>query len=192
MQCFDSATKAALGPYAWEQRCQRPPQGKQVFQSKSRSLKPSWEIDDSINHLPRTVEVFEVIDQEPDLSHHLPRAGSSAGRVLQHAVNVFEGLLARHKPMTFKFGITNDPYKRWHSKTYGYKNGRDKFEAMIIIYAANNPYGPAFLEAALVDRFGSTLAAHHIFFTIGESMCVCAMSICFSSVRMIDCLTFFF
>ena len=30
---------------------------------------------------------------------------------------------------------------------------------MIAIYAASNPHGPAFLEAALIDRFGSFLLA---------------------------------
>ena len=62
--------------------------------------------------------------------------------------------------MTFKFGITNDAYKRWNNRKYGYKHCVDKFEKMLIVYSATNPHGPAFLEAALIDRYESTLAEH--------------------------------
>ena len=63
--------------------------------------------------------------------------------------------------MTYKFGITNDAHQRWHHKRYGYESGRDKYEHMVVLYAANNPHGPAFLEAALINKyFGNSAACH--------------------------------
>ena len=65
--------------------------------------------------------------------------------------------------MTFKFGITHDAYVRWHNRGWGYKYSKDRFEKMVVVYAAANPHGPAFLEAALIDRFGGFLVAFQHF-----------------------------
>ena len=105
--------------------------------------------------------MFERIHGDDQLSSQLPPPRSSAGSVLQHAINVFERLHTRNKPMTYKFGITNDAHQRWHHKRYGYESGRDKYEHMVVLYAANNPHGPAFLEAALINKyFGNSAACH--------------------------------
>lgn len=106
--------------------------------------------------------MFDSIHGDDQLSSKLPPARSSAGSVLQHAISVFERLHARHKPMTYKFGITNDAHQRWHHRRYGYKYSRDKYEHMVVLYAANNPHGPAFLEAALINQYYSNLAACHV------------------------------
>ena len=89
----------------------------------------------------------------------IPKPRATAGGVLQHSINLFEKLLEANKPMSFKFGITHDPAIRWHNSTFGYKVSRERFQHLIAIYAASNPHGPAFLEAALIDRFGSFLLA---------------------------------
>ena len=116
--------------------------------------------------LTRSQDVFRKIEMDPSLHLSLPKPGSTAGRVLQHAVQEFERLLNRHKPMTCKFGITHDAAVRWHNATFGYKHSIDRFQGMLVLYGASNPHGPAFLEAALIDRFGSVLTkTEHIFFS---------------------------
>lgn len=73
--------------------------------------------------------------------------------------------------MTFKFGITHDPCVRWHNTKFGYKYSKDPFQQMLVVYAASNPHGPAFLEAALIDRFGSFLVAPPCYNFL--PLCVC-------------------
>ena len=119
----------------------------------------SWEDcylkHDDLKILPRSQDVFRKIELDPRLSLLLPKPGANAGRVLEHATKTFEALLSKHKPMTFKFGFTHDAAVRWHCDAFGYKYSREPFEFMVVIYAASNALGPAFLEAALIDRFGS-------------------------------------
>ena len=40
-----------------------------------------------------------------------------------------------------------------------FKQKMDKFDYMIVLYAASHCHGPAFLEASLIQRFGSFLDA---------------------------------
>ena len=42
---------------------------------------------------------------------------------------------------------------------YGYQHSKDRFDRLHVVYAASNPYSPAMLEAALIDRFKSNLVA---------------------------------
>lgn len=116
-------------------------------------------------HLQRSQDVFRKIELDPALSLNLPKAAATAGRVLQHSVELFDKLHAKLKPMTFKFGITHDAAVRWHNAAFGYKYGKDKYDHMLVIYAASNPHGPAFLEAALIDRYGSFLFASMLQYT---------------------------
>lgn len=116
-------------------------------------------------NLPRSKDVFRKIEMDSKLSLWLPKVGSTAGRVVEHSVRVFETLKAQHEPMTFKFGITHDPAVRWHNTRFGYRYSKDPFDFMVIIYAASNPHGPAFLEAMLIDRFGSFLFAKPVHIT---------------------------
>ena len=74
---------------------------------------------------------------------------------MHHACEVFEGLHIQHKPMTFKFGFTHCAHFRWHNMKFGYKHAADKFQCMVVVYAAANPFGPAFLEASLIRQYGS-------------------------------------
>lgn len=116
-------------------------------------------------NLPRSKDVFRKNEMDSKLSLWLPKVGSTAGRVVEHSVRVFETLKAQHEPMTFKFGITHDAAVRWHNTRFGYRYSKDPFDFMVIIYAASNPHGPAFLEAMLIDRFGSFLFAKPVHFT---------------------------
>ena len=123
--------------------------------SKGLDFQRSYLQHEDLAKLPRSEDVFTKIHLDPCIQLSLPKPGATAGVVLRHSVRQFELLLQQNKPMSFKFGITSDPSVRWHNSVYGYKFGKDIFEHMLVVYAASNPHGPAFLEAALIDRFGS-------------------------------------
>jgi len=103
----------------------------------------------------------------------LQKPGSTAGRVLSHATNFFEKLHQRYRPMTFKFGITHDPVMRWDNLKFGYRHALEQFEHMVVIFAAGNPHSAAFLEAALIDKFCSTMASStwHLVIVYVGSIC---------------------
>lgn len=176
----NSLSKASLGPYAWESATSRKPcdrtrsinvdacpvpPAREEARVKPKVLGycvshglPYLQHDD-LKALPRSSEVFDKIHKDPILSCDLPKPNATAGKVLDHASKSFERLLKRFEPMSFKFGITHDPSMRWHNKKFGYKYSNDRFARMHILYAAANPYGPSFLEAALISGFGSILLA---------------------------------
>ena len=108
----------------------------------------------------RTTEVFAVIEQEKHMSYNLPKPGSTAGRVLAHASEVFQSLMRKHSPMVFKFGITHCPRFRWYHKPWGYQHSIERFEHMMIVFASSSTVAPAYVEAALIDKFSSSPADH--------------------------------
>ena len=134
----------ALGP-----RNPRVPAGSQM------NVCPRYLEDEDLRNLDRTSEVFRKIEMEEHMVVTLPKPASTAGHVLAHACSSFESLHSKHSPMTFKFGITHCAHFRWHHRPYGYRHGLEKFTNMVILYAASNPYGPAFLEASLIRQYGS-------------------------------------
>lgn len=166
-----------MGPYAWQSAL-----------AKSKNLvepngcqKPDWSLKENIyrpvntrtinarnfndpeNHedlrgLSRTKDAFLKIEMHACLTCALPKPGATAGAVLAHASRMFETLHSKNRPMTFKFGYTHCPYTRWENKRFGYRLSVEKYEAMHILYAAGNPFGPAFLEASLIDKFNGTMA----------------------------------
>lgn len=83
----------------------------------------------------------------------LPKSTVTAGRILQHAVNVIEGLFSKYDPMIFKIGFTHNPAWRWENKVYGYMHSQDKWSNMTVLYGSMEPYGPAMLEAALIEKY---------------------------------------
>lgn len=83
--------------------------------------------------------------------------GATAGKALQHAKNTVRGLFAKHEPLIFKFGYTHNPRWRWCNSLYGYhKDKINKWEKMVILFESTEPSGPAMMEAALIELFGST------------------------------------
>ena len=123
---------------------------------ESSSCKDLYMEHSDLRDLPRSMEVFRKIHGHPALTLMLPKPSATAGRVLEHAAERFTQMLRRNEPCTFKFGITVDPSDRWENYS---KYSLDRFDYMIILYAAAQPYGPAFLEAALISRFASFLFA---------------------------------
>lgn len=115
---------------------------------------------EDLKNLQRSKEVFRKIEMDPCLSLCLPKPGVSAGRVLEHGIQTFEKIFTKTTPVTFKFGWTHDAAVRWHNHGFGYVHSKcDKFDFMVILFASSNSDGPAFLEACLIDRFGSCLFA---------------------------------
>ena len=118
--------------------------------------------------LPRTIDVFQKIEADKCLSYRLPPLKANAGAVLHHAVAVFEGLHLRKRPMTYKFGFSHCAHFRWNNSAFGYKHDHaNKFEHMMVLYVASNPVGPAFLEAALIEKYHGywTAASMNLFET---------------------------
>ena len=89
------------------------------------------------------------------IAFKLPKWNSISGKVLGHALQVIETLFEKLDPMIFKFGITHNPAWRWSNSLYGYKYGCEKWSNMLVIYSSWEPYGPAMLEATLIEKFKS-------------------------------------
>jgi hypothetical protein len=79
----------------------------------------------------------------------------TAGRVLQHCLEVTERLFRKHEPLIFKFGYTHNPCWRWANDLYGYVKAKEKWSNMIILWISDEPSGPAMLESALIEIFKS-------------------------------------
>ena len=163
-----------MGPYAWEKTMENKmilplhPDGTRCIQKEpSRSTlcnnvqstnvvrSRGCLLPDDIKDLPRSADVFRRMDQDPVLSYRLPGPRATAGKVLEHACSTFQSLMRQWQPITFKFGITHCPSFRWHNQQFGYKFSLDPFDELLVVYACGNPHGPAFLEAALIEKFGS-------------------------------------
>ena len=160
----NTPSEASLGPFPWnikgpvaeaaatKLRCSEEP--------STSHVQPKWRrlLAEDVLSLPGTEEVFEKIESDKYLSYRLPFPNATAGVVLSHATAVFEGLQYSYKPMTFKFGFSHCAHFRWHNPKFGYKYELNKFEHMVVLFAAADPVGPAFLEAALIQRYESSLA----------------------------------
>lgn len=88
----------------------------------------------------------------------VPKVGSSAGSVLRHSQSILESTFQKHDPCIFKIGWTHSPAWRWSNKLYGYAGDRDGWTDMVVLFVAHEPYSPAMLEAALIDKFFSDSA----------------------------------
>ena len=178
--------EASLGPYAWERPSANVHQnltvdhGHRVIPAKDNheNLEVNhvvggyhFPVDEFLLHadlklLSRSWDVFGKISMDPCMSYSLPRPGCTAGRVLEHSITTINRLLEKYSPMTFKLGITHDAHHRWYCPTYGYQHSKDRFARLHVVYASSNPYSPAMLEAALIDRFKSNLVAWFVYIDV--------------------------
>jgi len=114
-------------------------------------------LDETIWGLDRAPACFLGLLADPQLGCKLPMVGSSTGAVVRHALETFEKVLNRHKPMVFKFGFTHDPQNRFTNSKFGYASDpHQKWEVMVVMFASHEPVGPAFLEALLIEKFKCT------------------------------------
>ena len=104
--------------------------------------------------LQRTRECFEKIEADPELDYDLPkRPGILAGQILKYCFDKADQVLAAQAPCIYKFGYTHCAHFRWHNTTFGYKCAPDKWEKLLVIYAASETISPAYVEGALIQRF---------------------------------------
>ena len=89
-----------------------------------------------------------------------------AGAILRHAISSLENLFRQEETLIFKIGFTHNPIWRWSNETYGYKVAREKWSNMIILHYAKEPYGPAMLEASLIEKFQSIYTAQRKHFVL--------------------------
>lgn len=94
---------------------------------------------------------------------------AAAGAILQHAIDVTLALFRKEEPLIFKFGFTHNPIWRWTNPVYGYATARERWSNMLILHYGPEPYTPAMLEAALIEKFKSnSLNKHqHVFVFLG-------------------------
>ena len=147
-----SAAKESLGPYAWQEHTKKDMDVTSDMDSCQRADNTAG-MDLSPASLPRAATVLGATELHQKLHLRLPKKVGTPGHVLRHAIEVFEDLHSRRKPMSFKFGFTHDPVFRWSNPIYGYAHCVQKYERMDILYASNNATGPGFLEAALVNLY---------------------------------------
>ena len=87
----------------------------------------------------------------------IPKECCLTGAILRHAFACIERALSKHGPMVFKFGFTHDPHFRFRNAKFGYSHDpHQKWQAMVLVYVSSHATGPAFLEAALIERFKGT------------------------------------
>lgn len=115
---------------------------------------PTWTrvLDKQVLLLPRTASCFGKIEKDTVLDYKLPKPGALAGQVLKHVYATLDAHLAKNKPSIFKIGYTHCASWRYHNRKYGYIGDVEKWEGMTIVYVSHEPTGPAFVEAATIQR----------------------------------------
>ena len=76
-----------------------------------------------------------------------------------HAYKVMDQTLEKFGPMVYKIGFTHCPYTRFYNSKFGYVNDRQRWESMVVVFASHEAIGPAFVEAALIQRYKGFLPA---------------------------------
>lgn len=114
-------------------------------------------LNDEILTFPRTHRCFELIENDDKLDYDLPRKGAVAGQILNHCYTVLDAYLQKWQPMTFKVGYTHCAYFRFYNPIFGYSTSIDKWERMVVVYAAAETISPSFVEAAMIEKFKCNL-----------------------------------
>lgn len=96
----------------------------------------------------------QVDDSGYPIRWKLPKAEAVAGAVLRHAIQCVDALFEQWAPMIFKIGFTHDPVWRWSNGLYGYSRGVERWGGMVCLYKSREPFSPAMLEAALIEKYG--------------------------------------
>ena len=127
-----------------------------------RHHRPRWQtgLPQETLSLPRTYECFDTIENDPLLDYDLPRkAWTLAGQVLKHCYSAVDRMLAKQWPCIWKVGYTHCAHFRFYNLKFGYKHEIDKWQMMIVIYAASETISPAFVEGAIIQRHKGFLNA---------------------------------
>ena len=159
--------QVAEGPFPWPSPTKAGKKGETVpaltptplsATSRKRPRQP-WRdgVDKAlVQELP---ELLEQIDAHENVTLRIPRHVATSGGALKHSIQAMEDLFDHFNPMIFKFGFTHNPIWRWENSKYGYIWEKDKWTAMVVLYLSREPWGPAMLEAALIEKYRSALTA---------------------------------
>ena len=168
-----TACKEADGPFPW-QVCQQASAdlhaahnlepssktslaAKQFSQPRSRGSKPAT---DGAADNPKITSPLSSLRSQCQalglpIDFRVCKKSLMAGSVLEHAHHVMEAYFGKHSPLIFKIGWTHCPIWRWTNSLYGYQHSRDLWQGLVILHASHEPFGPAMLEAALINTFQS-------------------------------------
>ena len=138
-------------PFPWAKATDQSPSEQVVAETDSKRRKLVRSI--GANHeQPWYADVIVPCKPLGCIDFNLPsKPGLSAGRVLKHARRVLQSIFAKHDPCIFKIGFTHSPSWRWSNSLYGYKQAVDGWTNMMVLYISHEPFGPAMLEAALIE-----------------------------------------
>ena len=126
------------------------------------------------------MQCFAAINADPTIDCRLPKKDALTGAVLTHAYATVDSILREQGPAVYKIGYTHCPSFRMSNRLYGYVHDRhQKWQQMVVVYCSDEPVGPAFLEAALINKHkGPSSGLGH---TVCFSFCICLLTICFQS-----------
>lgn len=137
-------------------------------------------IDEKTWSLERAAGCFTKILEDSQLEFQLPKKCCLTGAILRRAFACIDRALSKHGPMVFKFGFTHDPHFRFRNAKFGYSHDpHQKWQAMVLVYVSSHATGPAFLEAALIERFKGTSNQ------LGAAFCLRCKTYIFSAFRFV-------
>ena len=123
-------------------------------------------LDASVLEMERTEGCFTKIEGDDRLDYRLPKKGSLAGAVLKHCFKVIDSTIEKHTPLIFKLGFTHCPHTRMYNRKFGY--WKDAWENLLVLYVAPESISPAFLEAALIQKYKGPWDSYiHVHFCFG-------------------------
>ena len=120
---------------------------------QDRRLQWQDALDQKVLSMVRTLDCFTKITMDEKLWYDLPPKGCTAGAVLKHCLQVANKVIEKHKPLIFKFGYCYDAHVRFYNDTFGYVLDRERWDYLLVVYAAGETTSPAFVEAALIQHF---------------------------------------
>ena len=109
-------------------------------------------LDDSILSLPRTLSLFDELDQNTNIRYDLPPRASLPGKILKHIYGVLDRYINKFWPMIYKIGATHSPVFRYSNQLYGYKWERVRWDGMMVCFCSAESTAVAFAEAAAIQR----------------------------------------
>ena len=158
-------SKASQGPFPWPnphpdvsaiRSASTPSLERKEQPPRSHPCPALGHVESMVLEDSEIVGLVAEIDERPDIQRRLPKRVTTVGSVLRHCTCSINTLLNAHAPMSFKIGFTHNPIWRWQNSLYGYKRDKSaKWQTMEVLYVAAEPYGPAMLEAALIDKYQS-------------------------------------
>jgi len=117
-------------------------------------------LDAGILHLARTGSCFQKIINDERLGYCLPPKSALAGTILKHCTQVVNQVIAKYEPLIYKVGYTHCPHTRFTNRKFGYVLDRERWERMLVLYAAGEVVSPAFVEAALIQHFKGNMVTN--------------------------------